>query len=452
MKKLELPNVTLLGIDCLNVERLQVAMDVSQQDIEFGAVKLLTSLPIKDSHLVVIPHIGSIEDYSRFCIEDLHKYVDTDFVLLVQYDGFVLNAARWNPEFLSYDYIGGPIDTSTWKEWKLDIPKPHYVVGNGGFCLRSKKFLEISAKLASDGKIINMHPEDIALCAWYKDLFEKEGLRFAPVELAMKFSVQSDYGEYKKPFGFHGLYGENLDTINKEHPDFPMQYFMPRIRKARLEKIKKVFQPVAIEGHYFGSIARGDADMWSDIDVWLTFNNENISKALEERFEYYAQVGEIIHICEPPQNAPINGVQSSVIYKTRVGLLVVDYSLCPESTSCIFKGSKNLFGEIELPLGEMSYNPNKVVVSESYRIDFFISIIFGSIKKILRREENALTFLLNQYQKLKDPYQISVEPLINTEHTFSVLKEVIENTRKVANEKQNNALTEILIFVKKLDK
>lgn len=452
MKKLELPNVTLLGIDCINVERLQAAMDASQQDIEFGAVKLLTSLPTQDSRLVTIPHIDSIEDFSRFCIEDLHEYVDTEYVLLVQYDGFVLSAARWNPEFLSHDYIGGPIDTTTWKEWKSDIPKPQYFVGNGGFCLRSKKFLEISAKLVNEGKIKNMHPEDIALCVWYKDLLEKEGLTFAHVELAMKFSVQSDYGEYEKPFGFHGLYGENLDTLNEEHPEFTMQNFMPRIRKARLEKSKKVFEPVAIEGHYFGSMARGDADMWSDIDVWFTFKDESMAETLEKRFEYYAQVGEIIHICEPPQNAPINGVQSSVIYKTRVGLLAVDYSLCPQSTSYVIIGSKSLFGEIELPVGEIGYNPNKVIVSQSYRIDFFVSIIFGSIKKILRREENPLAFLMSEYQKLKDLYQIAVEPLSNIEHSLATLREVIENIRKVANDKQNIALTEILTFIKKLDK
>ena len=40
MEKLKLPNVTLLGIDCVNIERLQNTLDVSSKDIEFGAVKL----------------------------------------------------------------------------------------------------------------------------------------------------------------------------------------------------------------------------------------------------------------------------------------------------------------------------------------------------------------------------------------------------------------------------
>lgn len=99
MKKL--PNITLMGIDCVNVERLQKALDISCAGIEFGAVKLLTSLETSDSRKVEIPHIGSIEDFSKFSICDLYKYVDTEYVLLVQYDGFVLNPQSWNDEFLN---------------------------------------------------------------------------------------------------------------------------------------------------------------------------------------------------------------------------------------------------------------------------------------------------------------------------------------------------------------
>lgn len=58
--KLNLPNITLLGIDCVNVERLQAAMDVCEKDIQFGAAKLLNSLPSTDKRRVEIPHIASL--------------------------------------------------------------------------------------------------------------------------------------------------------------------------------------------------------------------------------------------------------------------------------------------------------------------------------------------------------------------------------------------------------
>jgi hypothetical protein len=83
MKKL--PNVTLLGVDCVNVERIQKALDISSLGIEFGAVKLLTSLPTDDPRKIEIPHIGSIEEFSRFSLSEFHKYVDTDYVLTVHW-------------------------------------------------------------------------------------------------------------------------------------------------------------------------------------------------------------------------------------------------------------------------------------------------------------------------------------------------------------------------------
>jgi predicted nucleotidyltransferase len=441
--KIKLSNVTLLGIDCVNVERLISAMDVSQKDIEFGAVKLLTSLPSNYVRKVDIPHISSIEEFSRFCINDLYKYVDTDYVLLVQYDGFVLNPESWDDEYLKYDYIGAPLSGISWRQ-NNQLP---YVVGNGGFCLRSKKFLEKSHQLFTDGHIANFHPEDVALCVWYRDLFEKDDLKFAPPELAMGFSVQEDYGSYDKPFGFHGLYDKNMDTLINRYPDFPLYFFLSRRRGKLLEKITKIFKDVAIEGHLFGSIAENRSDNFSDIDVWITFGNETFKSLSEKRFELYSQIGDVLHICEPPQNAPINGIFSSVLYKTKVGLIMVDYYLCPESNSFITKESKKLFGDINLSIGETGLNPQKISVPETYRIDFFICFIFNSIKKIIRKNDNPLEALFREYDNLNTKYGFELEPIINMGSTFTNLEKVIGNIRNFANEKQNIALFEISKFI-----
>ena len=47
---LNLKNVTLLGLDCVNLDRLKIARDICVKDIEFGAVKLLKGLFIKKQH------------------------------------------------------------------------------------------------------------------------------------------------------------------------------------------------------------------------------------------------------------------------------------------------------------------------------------------------------------------------------------------------------------------
>ncbi|MEN9338616.1 MAG: hypothetical protein RI945_341 [Candidatus Parcubacteria bacterium] len=220
MDKIKLPNVTLLGIDCVGIERLIQAMDISQEGIDFGSVKLLTSLNTDDARKVEIPHIASVEEYSRFCIEDLYKYVDTDYVLIIQYDGFVLNPESWTNEFLKYDYIGAPWLVADWSITNYNFPENllgTIVVGNGGFSLRSKKILYTSARLSKERRIPKLHPEDVAMCVWYRNEFENEGIKFAPTEIAKIFSIEGDDGIYKDQFGFHGFRRTDISEWIKKH-------------------------------------------------------------------------------------------------------------------------------------------------------------------------------------------------------------------------------------------
>ncbi|WP_299307301.1 DUF5672 family protein [uncultured Psychroserpens sp.] len=183
MPMLNLDKVTLLGVDCIDINRLILAADISQKFVNFKSVKLLTHLESNDSRIVQIPQIDSIEAYSQFMIKDLDKYVDTEFVLIFQYDGFLLNPNRWSEDFLNYDYIGAPV---------------FWGMGNGGFSLRSKKLLQV---LSADNHIKEFHPEDLKICKTYRSHLESEGMQFAPVDVAQKFSVEND--SWNGQFGYH---------------------------------------------------------------------------------------------------------------------------------------------------------------------------------------------------------------------------------------------------------
>jgi len=222
MKKITLDNVTLMGVDCVDVERLQKAIAISQEQIDFADVKLLSSIKNTDQHWVEIDHIDSIETFSEFCIKKLTQYVDTEFVLLVQYDGFILNPQSWSDNFLEYDYIGAPwhINREFWFEM-FDIPRELsgcHIVGNGGFSLRSKKFLEASAKLAKQNKFSKYHPEDLVMCVHEKKLMEQEGVKFAPYEIAKNFSIEGREEVYDSQFGFHGLRWTDISRWISENP------------------------------------------------------------------------------------------------------------------------------------------------------------------------------------------------------------------------------------------
>lgn len=227
MVKKKLETVTLLGIDCINLERLKLAMDICQSHFEFAEVKILSSIETNRSvNVIKINSINSLEKYSHFVINELNNYISTERVLIVQYDGFILNPEAWTDEFLKYDYIGAPWLVSDWSvnnfNFPVDLPN-QLVVGNGGFSLRSKKMIELTSKLAREGKLEKYSPEDVAICVYYRKIFEQNGIKFAPVKLAQQFSFESEginnYA-WNNQFGFHGLKWTDISNWTKKNPQY----------------------------------------------------------------------------------------------------------------------------------------------------------------------------------------------------------------------------------------
>ena len=55
--------------------------------------------------LITDPKITSLKTYSKFCLTELPSLITTDFVLIIQLDGYILNMDAWKDTFLDYDYI-----------------------------------------------------------------------------------------------------------------------------------------------------------------------------------------------------------------------------------------------------------------------------------------------------------------------------------------------------------
>lgn len=178
-------NITLVMVDAVNKDAAIVLNGVKDY------------LGITDVFFVS-SNIPTIASYNKFIVHELHKYVNTDYALIIQADGYPVNKAAWTDEFLKYDYIGAP-----WylQPWELDK-----TVGNGGFSLRSMKFLEASARLDYSGF---EEPEDVFLCRSSDKILKQQGIKFAPHDLAYKFSVEDM--PYKGQFGFHGKHTIQLN-------------------------------------------------------------------------------------------------------------------------------------------------------------------------------------------------------------------------------------------------
>ena len=241
MKK-KLAGVTLLGIDCLNIERLIQVAEICLKDFEFEKVKLLTSLPSDNKYIVKINPINSTAEYSKFALEELDEYVDTPYVLIIQYDGFILNPQAWTDEFLKYDYIGAPWKVADWAVNNFDFPKEllgQYVVGNGGFNLRSKKLISICAKLTKEGQMTRLHPEDVALSVYYRKLLEDSGILFAPVDLAKEFSYEAEDDQsdmWNGQFGFHGLRWTDISKWLEKNKEYKIDNTLDKDKRKTITK------------------------------------------------------------------------------------------------------------------------------------------------------------------------------------------------------------------------
>lgn len=191
---LKLDRVTLICVDCLNYGAAISAMKKSMQQVEFARAVFLTDIDIKVDGIetVIIPKINSKAQYSKFIIKDLWKCFHTDFCLVIQHDSWVLDASAWDDEFYNFDYIGA--------KWTYTDGRN---VGNGGFSLRS---FELQNILHADDLIEICDPEDAIISRLYRrHLEERWGMKFAPEEIADKFSFELTPA-YQPTFGFHSFF------------------------------------------------------------------------------------------------------------------------------------------------------------------------------------------------------------------------------------------------------
>jgi len=211
MKKLSLPNVTLLAATSVEIDQAQISMRISLHNIKFGAVKLLSSSAPKkkypDIEYVHIPNIDFL-GYNRLILEDLHKYFETSHCLIVQADSFVVDSSLWKDEFLNFDYIGAPWSEKVEVNPNLVLHMKKNCVGNGGFSLRSRKLVEATAKIKFSSLKLPIYNEDVIICHYLYEKMIENGINFAPPKLASKFSIENVnhlYGQdVNTVFGFHG--------------------------------------------------------------------------------------------------------------------------------------------------------------------------------------------------------------------------------------------------------
>jgi hypothetical protein len=207
MNKLDLQKVCCVLVDGVDPNQSAKVLNYCADLCDFHSIKLFSfeKPNVQYNHEFIQIKKFTYPEYNRFLIKDLSPYINTDYVLIIQTDGFIVNINCWSNDFLQYDYIGAP-----WVHGTL----PNTRVGNGGFSLRSKKFIE---RCSASDIAINSNQEDIVVCSTNKHIIEQSGLKYAPVEVAAKFSWGGDIPEiqrsWKDCFGAHCKIQEFLNLI-----------------------------------------------------------------------------------------------------------------------------------------------------------------------------------------------------------------------------------------------
>lgn len=190
----ELPKVTLFSC-CWSdnddfLDRTARVLRYCQKQFRFGHTILFChrqpAIALDDTEFIQIPALTGLDQWSILVNKIIPPYIETEFAMSVHEDGFPLAAELWDDRFLDYDYIGAP-----WQDG---------VVGNGGFNIESSRLLDLKLSLP----FCELPPiaADYWVCRRHRERLEKEGIKFAPRWLALKFSTETNGNQWPS-FGFH---------------------------------------------------------------------------------------------------------------------------------------------------------------------------------------------------------------------------------------------------------
>ena len=169
-------------------------------------------------------------------------------------------------------------------------------------------------------------------------------------------------------------------------------------RAGLLQQLERSFRanPSVVAAWVSGSLARGEADDWSDIDLHLAVADEQCAALNEHRRAFVATFGEPLLVQEAPQNAPPGGSFLLVLYRATAAPLEVDWLWQPASSASIPEHAQVLFDRVGLPRSPsvLRLSAAEIAARISLGTTFFWAMAFIATKKILRRQPAAAFDLL----------------------------------------------------------
>lgn len=221
-------SVTIVCISDIEISKSAAALSISIKKTKAKRAIVFTSrikkwresinLYIKDQSgielkFIEVDPIDSLQSYSTLVEHNIGPKLHTSHCLIIQHDGFVLNANAWRDYMLTYDYVGAPfLPRIKDKNYSRDEEGRFWSIGNGGFSLRSKRLLLAAYhyQLSDNFQYTNGH-EDGFFCVLHRYFLEQNGFVWADTVEAQCFSLEklsvSTFISLLfniQPFGLHG--------------------------------------------------------------------------------------------------------------------------------------------------------------------------------------------------------------------------------------------------------
>ena len=196
-----LKDLTIVAIDSLNYNATALALDKTREIFPDADIITFSDKKFYDHGRFYQTEKFDAKEHSRICLHEVGDKLDTNYVMFVQYDGFPVNKDAWTDEFLNYDFIGAPIkqDTNSW-----EFNNENFVIGNGGFSLRTKKLMMLTKHMEQifiEGNDTGWL-EDLLITKIHREELEELGIKFPSIELGHQFSRGERAGQ-PDTFGFH---------------------------------------------------------------------------------------------------------------------------------------------------------------------------------------------------------------------------------------------------------
>ncbi len=221
-----LPNVTLISYDNTDdPSRTLRALEFSSREIKFADVVLVCRNRPNGSNGTTIQrvHEHGYPAAMNFEVAGLVNYIQTGFALCIHHDGYIINPKAWRDDWLKYDFIGAPWPRLPHANHPGKSEFLHGRVGNTGFCLKSRAFMQATNELRDLFIKASKRPDrygqqysgDAFCCQHQRPALEQRGITFAPVEVAADFAWESNIeevpGDRPYAFGFHNFHLENKE-------------------------------------------------------------------------------------------------------------------------------------------------------------------------------------------------------------------------------------------------